>query len=240
MAAHEPCIVSAPLRGPQPALLQMAPVFSSRVLVLLALALPSVLADGVGLLGYGKWLYRPLCAHTCRYLLASNPIPCQSEGNDAASAAGHSHHSATSDVHCWLTDLVFLKSVALCIEDYCPMENPQLSTIERWWSGHLATGTIGDWSDDMVPILSYGEAARLAGRDVDEAGPDGLPWVVELAEINATSRIPRDYYIPNYNFQKSFQWGEFDHSTNRYVSYTPSLDAFSRIIKIDQDGRSRL
>ena len=191
-----------------------------------------VSADGTGILGAGKWLYKPVCAHTCRYILATNPILCETSEQDVADHYHHDshssmrllrrqHHMVPDDPACFLFDDAFLRSVALCIDDHCyteyAREEVTLSSIERWWSGHLATGSIGDWSEHMQPIMSYQEALRLAKQDQSETKGD-VPYIELEAPLNTTSRIREEDYVPTLNYQISFQWGEFDHGMNRYVS----------------------
>jgi hypothetical protein len=193
------------------------------LLALLALV-PSAVADGTGLLGAGMWLYKPVCAHTCRYLLRNNLLRCETTadvdttGLGAGSGGGHSAHGgSTTDTTCFLMDDAFLRTTALCIEDFCPKLEGDvlLSDIQTWWEGHLATGTLGDWSLSMRPIMSFQDALKLAHDDLDEAGEDGLAAFVAADWLNSTSRITEDQFIPTYNYHTSFQWGEFDHGYTR-------------------------
>ncbi|CAI6089513.1 unnamed protein product [Clonostachys chloroleuca] len=183
-------------------------------LILLATCLPVVSADGVGILGAGKWLYKPTCAHTCRYIVRNNPLLCQT---DDGSSTHQSHHtSSAKDPLCWLIDDAFLRTVALCINEYCSRDDVPLSTIEKWWEGHLATGSIGDWSKDMEPAMSYQQALELARDDVKKVGEENVPYITGKAPLNVTSRIAEKEYIATLNYQVSFQWGEFDHGVNRW------------------------
>lgn len=174
--------------------------------------LPLALADGTGLLGAGKWLYRPLCAHTCRYLLADSPLLCEASTSEHGHSRRHAHATSDDDPVCWLLDAAFLRTTALCIEDMCAGRDVDVWTIERWWAGHLATGSIGDWSEEMRPGLTYQEALMQAHEDVEEGD---VPTVVLGEPLNVTSRVMEEDYIPTYNYQLSFQWGEFDHGTTR-------------------------
>lgn len=192
------------------------------LLTLLTLV-PAALADGTGLLGAGKWLYKPLCAHTCRYLPRNNFLLCETTadvdmtGLGGGGGGSHSHGASATDPMCFLMDDAFLRTTALCIEEFCAkLEGDVLmSDIQKWWEGHLATGTLGDWSPNMRPIMSYEEALRLAHEDEDAAGDEGLPEFVAGDWLNSTSKITEDQYIPTYNYQLSFQWGEFDHGYTR-------------------------
>lgn len=198
-------------------------------LTVLTALIPAVVADGVGILGAGKWLYKPVCAHTCRYMLRNNLLRCETSVNSTlvdehmshmgGAAGGHGSHggAATTDPMCFLLDDAFLRTTALCIEEYCYLTEGDVlvSTIQEWWEGHLATGTIGDWSMTMRPVLSYQQALAGAHRDYFDAGEEGLPAFVEADWLNTTSQINQEDYIAVYNYQKSFQWGEFDHGYTR-------------------------
>ncbi|VUC30102.1 unnamed protein product [Clonostachys rosea] len=184
-------------------------------LFLFVIHLPLVSADGVGILGAGKWLYKPTCAHTCRYMIRNNPLLCQT---DDGSTTHQSHHtSSTKDPLCWLIDDAFLRTVALCIDDYCSREDVPHSTIEKWWEGHLVTGTIGDWSKEMEPAMSYQQALELAQDDVKRLGEENVPYITGKAPLNVTSRVAEKEYIATLNYQVSFQWGEFDHGVNSLI-----------------------
>ncbi|CAG9989318.1 unnamed protein product [Clonostachys byssicola] len=184
-------------------------------LILLTAYLPLVSADGVGILGAGKWLYKPTCAHTCRYMVRNNPLLCQT---DDGSSTHQSHHtSSAKDPLCWLIDDAFLRTIALCINEYCSREDVPLSTIEKWWEGHLATGSIGDWSKGMEPAMSYQQALELAQDDVKKLGEENIPYITGKAPLNVTSRIAEKQYIATLNYQESFQWGEFDHGVNSLI-----------------------
>ena len=99
------------------------------------------------------------------------------------------------------------------MDERCPRDNVPLSVMEEYWEGHLATGTVGDWS--LKPIMGYSEALMLAGEDVDAVGRENLPVVVSGEPLNATSWIDEEDWIESYNGQLSFQEGEFGHGRNR-------------------------
>lgn len=195
----------------------------SPYLASLLLCASVVQADGTGLLGLGKWLYEPVCAHSCRLLLRDSPILCDDDGaaetetghgNDAHHKRAHNHAMAPT-AECWLLDASFLRTMALCIDEYCSKKGVEIWTIEEYWEGHLATGSIGDWSAEMRPIMTYQEALRLAHADVEEVGSDNVPYAVSGDPLNQTSFVAEDDFIPTYNYQMSFQLGEFDHGANR-------------------------
>lgn len=174
-----------------------------------ALFAGSVVADGIGILGAGKWLYKPVCAHSCRYLLRNSQLLCTA---DDSGGAHHGHSSSSTDPVCFLHDAAFLRTLALCIDDFC---DESISTIEEYWEGHLATGTIGDWSEEMRPVMTYQEALRLAKEDVEDVGKENVPIHVVDDPLNVTSFLSEEDFIPTRNYQMSFEWGEVDHGANR-------------------------
>ncbi|KAF9042106.1 metalloreductase [Panaeolus papilionaceus] len=190
-------------------------------LLLLALSLSHfvlpVAADGIGLIGAGKWMYRPACAHACRRPIASNELTCNPEIGD--DHAPHSHtrrahnHGPLNTAECYLNDAAFLRTMALCIADRCPRENAPVSVIEDYWEGHLATGSVGDWS--LRPRMSYQEALRHALMDVEQVGGmDKVPFSVTGAPLNVTSLIKEDIYESTLKSIIWFEKIETGHSRN--------------------------
>lgn len=170
-------------------------------------------ADGVGILGAGKWLYKPTCAHACRRLIATNPLLCDSGQNSSHTHHTKRHSHGKSKTECFLLDKAFLRTQALCMADRCPRDNVPISVLEEYWEGHLATGTVGDWS--LKPIMSYSEALMLAKEDVEAVGKENVPIAVSGQPLNQTSFIAEKAWIKSYNGQKSFDIGEAGHGQNR-------------------------
>ncbi|TEB15749.1 hypothetical protein FA13DRAFT_1759168 [Coprinellus micaceus] len=172
----------------------MAPLqapLSSMVFYLLLLILihrPTlVTADGRGLLGLGKWLYKPFCAHACRAVI--------------------------KDRHkCLLTDSAFLRTLALCIAKRCPRDGVTIPVIEEYWYGHIATGTIGNW--EVHPLMSYQEALRNAQDDVERVGEGSVPYVRKGKSLNATSFIRKEDWVLEYNARRHLERSERDHGRN--------------------------
>ncbi|KAI9150231.1 Ferric/cupric reductase transmembrane component B [Paramyrothecium foliicola] len=127
-------------------------------------------ADGTGLIGFGKVMYKPACAFACRSVIRSCPLSCTpTEGE----VFGSGHSTTVTPPDCYLTDPSFLRTMALCISTYCPdSDKPAVSEIENYWEGHLATGSVGDWS--LRPNITYTEAliAARADHDTDRNGTD--------------------------------------------------------------------
>ncbi|KAF5011799.1 hypothetical protein FDECE_2089 [Fusarium decemcellulare] len=124
------------------------------------------LADGVGLIGYGKTMYNPACAFACRGVIKSCPLACTPKEGGESHGMGHS--MSTTPQECYTSDPAFLKTMALCIDAYCPgSDAPELMLLEDYWRGHLATGTVGTM--EWKPVMSYQEALSGARKDEDAA-----------------------------------------------------------------------
>ncbi|PVH86441.1 hypothetical protein DL98DRAFT_481154 [Cadophora sp. DSE1049] len=137
---------------------------SSSLVLLIVLFVLRVNGDGVGLIGWGKTLYNPTCTFACRYAIRSQLLTCTP--TESTETFGTAHHSVKTPPSCYVTDPVFMKTVALCIDTYCPLAgNPSLSLLESYWAGHLATGTLG--TSKYIPAMSYQDA--LAAARADEA-----------------------------------------------------------------------
>lgn len=183
------------------------------LLLLFALFVPIALADGIGILGAGKWLYRPTCAHACRRLIASNPILCEGDATSSHEHHNKRHsHGGPTPPECFLKDKAFLRTQALCMGQRCPQDDVPLSVLEEYWEGHLATGTVGDWS--LRPVISYSEALMRAQQEVDSVGRENIPFAVSGEPLNQTSFISEEDWVPSYNGQKSFDSGESEHGRN--------------------------
>ncbi|KAL2753813.1 hypothetical protein ACRALDRAFT_2126729 [Sodiomyces alcalophilus JCM 7366] len=177
--------------------------------------LPSVTADGVGLLGGGKWMFNPVCASSCRRLIDGCPLLCLETINGTDSV-----HLPTRPPtpECHLKDAAYMRTLALCIERSCAIQGGiYLSTIEKYWEGHLATVghlVTGDWSHEMQPIRSYSEALRLAHQDVELIGRENMATVLNRQPLNQTSLIDETDWLRGYNGQTSFQEAELTHGRN--------------------------
>ncbi|UPK97852.1 hypothetical protein LCI18_008787 [Fusarium solani-melongenae] len=125
------------------------------------------LSDGTGMIGWGKTMYHPACAFACRGVVKGCPLTCTPKEDDAA-IHGSGHSTTTTPPECYTSDPAFLKTMALCIDTYCPgSDAPELALIEDYWRGHLATGTVGTM--EWKPVMSYQNALAGAKKDEEEA-----------------------------------------------------------------------
>ena len=200
---------------------------ASYVLVLLLLTLghlsTPVAADGRGMLGLGKWLYKPFCAHACRGVIGTSKLTCDpkvttSSNTTSSSTDSHVHskrhsHEVLNTEECYLQDAAFLRTLALCVAERCPRDDDiGVSVIEDYWAGHVATGSVGNW--DLVPLMSYQDALRYAHEDVEAVGEDSMPYAESGEPLNTTSLIREEDYLPGYNGRKYFERNEWDHGRN--------------------------
>ncbi|KAJ2922194.1 hypothetical protein H1R20_g14904, partial [Candolleomyces eurysporus] len=176
--------------------------FSTFMLVFLTLSqlfTPSV-ADGYGMLGAGKWLYKPVCAHACRQVIYNHPLACDVS------------KESPIPPECFLKDAAFLRTMALCLANLCPRDNISISVIEEYWQSHLATGTVGDMS--LRPIMSYQEALMYAHQDIEAVGASNVPYVVKGEALNVTSLVHDEDLVQYYNAEAWFERTERDHGKN--------------------------
>ncbi|KAK6350511.1 hypothetical protein TWF718_003702 [Orbilia javanica] len=198
-----------------------------------------VLADGNGLIGWGITMYDPPCAFACRGVISKCTLLCTPINGTVNH--GTSHHPVSTPPECFTTDVAFMRTMALCINTYCPTNGaPSLSKIEDYWYGHLGTGTVGNYK--WVPSLSYIEALQGAKEDelngvefpnttstsVDEhAGHNmlrarvlrrhennsNLPTIKSKQPLNVTSVISASDWRSQYNGMVTFETNEKGHST---------------------------
>jgi hypothetical protein len=133
---------------------------------LVALHTVGVLGDGVGLIGHGKTLYNPTCAFACRGVVKGCHLSCTPE--DTSMNHGTAHSPVSTPPDCFVKDDAFLRTMALCIDTYCPIsDNPPLDLLEDYWASHLGTGTLGNYQ--WVPAVSYQDALAAARADERKA-----------------------------------------------------------------------
>lgn len=137
------------------------------VFIIASLHLRAVLADGRGLIGWGKTMYHPTCAFACRGVIKGCPLLCTPEHGGDIFGMGHS--TTTTPPDCYTSDKAFMRTMALCLDTYCPLtDNPPMSLLEDYWNNHLAAGTVGDYQ--WQPNMSYANAVAAAREDETRAG----------------------------------------------------------------------
>lgn len=193
---------------------------------------PTVIADGTGLIGFGKTLYHPTCSFACRNVVRRQPLACTP--TDSHENHGTAHNPVTTPPKCFVQDPTFLKTMALCINTYCSLsDKPALGLIEDYWASHLGTGTLGNYQ--YVPVMSYNEALLAAREDEKNAevmnmtkstppsAPKGLvPYKVSSplalttggsGALNSTRLVSPVQWQLQYNYLSNFETNEKGHST---------------------------
>ena len=192
---------------------------------LLVICITQVSADGTGILGAGKWLYRPTCAHSCRRLIINSPLVCDDDATSDHTSGSHSHSAAPSTT-CFLNNAPFLRTLALCLSTHCASDDVPLSTLQEYWEAHVATGTLSNHL--LTPALPYHAALRDA--ELEQANRT-LGNIIPGEPLNETMLVAVDVFLPWYNYQKGFEDGEIGHGRNRYrrwpsFFFSPSLIIF--------------
>jgi hypothetical protein len=191
-----------------------------------------VVADGPGLIGWGKHMYNPTCAFACRSVVSASPLACTPQ--DSGSGGGGHHHSSPTPPECFVTDRAYLRTMAVCIDTYCPTsDNPPLSLIQDYWDSHLATGSIGNYK--WRPVISYAIALDEGRRDEaqgvtplpDESSSHGdhsvvlksraLPLLIRGDPLNVTSSVAEEDWRLYFNGSSSFEINENRHTVNTCV-----------------------
>ncbi|KAK6534914.1 hypothetical protein TWF281_006214 [Arthrobotrys megalospora] len=216
----------------------MSKYFCLKALVA-ALFSHGVMADGYGLIGWGKTMYDPPCAFACRGVISKCTLLCTPTGG--AVNHGSHHNPVSTPPECFTTDPAFMRTMALCINTYCPTNDaPALSKIEDYWYSHLGTGTVGNYK--YVPIVSYTEALLAAKEDEHngvqfpnststsggehaghnmlrarvrrhQEGSSTLPTIKAKQPLNVTSLISASDWQLQYNGMVTFETNEKGHST---------------------------
>lgn len=137
------------------------------IALITALHAAGALGDGTGLIGLGKTLYHPTCAFACRSVIKGCKLLCTPV--DSTANHGTHHNPVPTPPDCFVTDAAFLKTMAICLDTYCPIsDRPDLTLLEDYWASHLGTGTLGNHV--YVPALSYADALAAARRDEERVG----------------------------------------------------------------------
>lgn len=199
---------------------------------ILQLLLQGVAGDGTGMIGYGKTLYDPPCTFACRNVVRKQTLSCTPKSSTANH--GTVHNPVTTPPECFVKDFTFLKTMALCIDVYCPLsDSPASDKIDDYWISHLGTGTVGDYQ--YVPVMSYGDALQAAREDERTAAalnmmqstpskiPTGLtPYKVSSplgvtiggsSALNRTRLVDPVQWQLNYNYLSDFEINEKGHTT---------------------------
>lgn len=159
-------------------------------------------ANGNGLIGYGKYMYYPLCAASCRGVIEGSALTCTP--HTVEEGGGHSHGSTPPECHA--TDLPFMQTLALCISQRCSDEYTA-DILETYWRRHEVNG--GRPMLEPRPSLSYANALESIKE---------MPTEVYIAGemLNKTSVISDYDWQSQWNALGLFEEVETGHQTLRY------------------------
>ncbi|KAF6763717.1 metalloreductase [Ephemerocybe angulata] len=183
-------------------LLRCSPLTFRLFAALIALLCSTVSANsGYGILGVTKMNSdHAECASACRTLVKNSQLTCSATlPGDTSSAQLNRRQSPTiTPVECYLKDAAYLRTLALCIVDYCPSDL-RLPEREKWWEKGVATASFEPWDPSLTPSMTYDAALQHALEDMAKVGEADIPIHQPGAPLNKTSRIPQSNYTPVYN-----------------------------------------
>jgi hypothetical protein len=162
----------------------------------------TAVADGNGLIGYGKTMYYPLCASACRGAIGSATLVCTP--HDHSGGGGHGHSKTPPE--CYATDKVFMQTLAFCISQHCPREEFTPDVVETYWTRHLVGGARIKLYPR--PKLSYAEA-------LESIQVEPKTEYVSGEMLNVTSLVADSDYESQVNALGLFETVEIGHGRYR-------------------------
>ena len=163
---------------------------------------------GHGLIGYGISMYHPLCAYTCRDVLASSMLNC-SETMDMADSMGMEMGGETTP-ECYATDDSFLQTLAGCMSDHC--QNMPIWDLEKYWMMNVA----GTAVNQPLPKATYQQTlANITAKPTDT--------LVAGEDLNKTMLVSEKDFQASHNALSVFEAMEDNHETYGYVAINFSV-----------------
>ncbi|KAK1826972.1 ferric reductase like transmembrane component-domain-containing protein [Podospora conica] len=156
-------------------------------------------ADGRGLIGFGRNMYYPLCAASCRGALEGAALVCTPHGS--VDTGSHSHGATPPD--CYASDTAFMQTLAFCMSTRCDRAELGADVLETYWTLHL----VGGARINLDPRPSKGYYETL--ETIKEA-----PTVEYVAGemLNVTSLVPDSTYESQFIALGVFETAETGHS----------------------------
>jgi hypothetical protein len=161
-------------------------------------------ADGRGLIGYGKNMYYPLCAASCRGALEGASLVCTPHGS--VDSGAHSHGATPPE--CYASDPAFMQTLAFCMSKHCDRAELGADVLETYWTLHLVGG--GRIRLDPRPSKGYYETLETI-----EEEPTTEYVAGEM--LNVTSLVAESDYESQVTALGVFENAETGHSRYRYV-----------------------
>lgn len=172
-------------------------------------------ADGRGFIGYGKKMYYPLCAASCRGALEGAPLVCTP--HDSVDTGTHVHGATPAE--CYASDTAFMQTLAFCMSTNCDRAELGADELETYWTLHLVGG--GRINLDPRPSKGYYETLET----IKEA-----PTIEYVAGemLNVTSLVSESTYESQAIALSVFENAETGHSRYRWVfSLVPCVGGVS-------------
>jgi len=167
-------------------------------------------ADGRGLIGFGKNMYYPLCAASCRGALEGAPLICTPHGS--VDSGSHSHGATPPE--CYASDTAFMQTLAFCMSKHCDRTELGADVLETYWTLHL----VGGGRINLNPRPSKGYYETL---DTIKEAPTVEYVAGEM--LNVTSLVAESTYESQAIALSVFENAETGHSRYRYALSFASL-----------------
>lgn len=163
-----------------------------------------------GLIGIGKGMYHPSCAHGCRGAISSAPLSCSVVVHEGGGGGmmGHGNTAETSPA-CRANDTAFLTTLAWCMNTACEPLSASAWLLEKFWV-EKTTGKPG-----LVPKWTYGETLH---RVVGDKQPERELDLEHGEALNFTAVVPREAWEVE---MRSLEYFEHQESTQSRYGYVP-------------------
>ena len=148
--------------------------------------------------GYGFSWYAPACGFSCYSALSGAPLICTSM--DHSGGHDHSHGSGPTTPECRANDSTFLKTLAYCMDTFCP-STVSVWQREKFWSLRIT----GD--ESVLPKWPYTTSlAKITETPTLEFNSSNV--------LNETAILPQEEFDIRNNFNIMF-----DHIEGLQVRY---------------------
>ncbi len=146
----------------------------------LRLVLVAIPAPSVAFIGYGINMYKPLCAFSCRAVIAPARLSCSKHDHAHGGHMGHGGDMSTPE--CRADDTSFLTTLAWCINSTCADFDVETWRIEKYWQ-EKTTGDVR-----VSPKWTYGESlTKIIEAPVRELAEDDT--------LNFTAVVPHESWM---------------------------------------------
>jgi hypothetical protein len=163
-------------------------MFPNILFVVLLLSLSTIsAAANVGLVGYGRTIFDPLCCYSCLSSLWGLQLSC--------TPPQLPNQQRGSDPLCHATNQPYLSSLAYCIEIRCAAENVSTNAAKQCWSNVAGDGLAVSTLEDNFP--STPPTSELAYNAIS---------------LNETSLVNENFYQDSRSTIQEYIRGESAHA----------------------------